>query len=83
MRLSFCLSMVIVTGLVSEAGYPPSCQLYVLVGIGGKGSWWGLAGVVKAASELGKVLPELQEGNSLVSDRPISKSGQLYSLRGH
>lgn len=41
-----------------------------------------LVGAIKAASELGKALPELQKGNSLVSYRPIFWR-QLYSPRGH
>lgn len=41
---------------------------------GARGHGEGLVGAIKAASELGKALPELQ-GNSLVSSLPTSKGG--------
>lgn len=60
-------------GLVSEVGQPPSCQLYALVGTRGPGAM--VKGPIKAASELGKGLPKLREGNPSVSALPASKGG--------
>lgn len=76
-----CIITVTAIGLVSEVGQPPSCQLYALVGTRGPGAM--VKGAIKAASELGEVLPELPEGNPSISSTPASKGGLLYSPRGH
>lgn len=52
-----CINAVIAIGLVSEGGQPSSCQLHALVGTSGPGAT--VKGAIKAASDLGKVLPEL------------------------
>lgn len=55
---------VIVIGLTSEAGHPPSCQLCSGWDKGTRGLGEELVGAIKAASELEKALPKSQEGNS-------------------
>lgn len=68
-----CITAVPAIGLVSEVGQPPSCQPHALVGTRGPGAM--VKGAIKAASDLGNVLPELRKETPRFPPCPPPKVG--------
>lgn len=75
-----CIIAVTAIALVSEDGQPPFSQLHALVGTRGPVAMG--KGAIKAASDLGKVLPELWKETPRFPPCPPQKVG-VYSLWGH